>query len=179
VVGVCRAVDTNESAIRRATAIFAKYGDFIRTIIHFQAADRLDVEDLHQEFFFALIRKPVPPDVQNIKGYLYRAIVHHVVNGIRLEETYSHTLKKYAKEFKISINNQESRSAFTLEEQKETAVACLARYLRGREGQAFLLKYRDDCSILEIATKMGINKRTVSRYLSESLRKLQRGLAAE
>ena len=162
-----------------ADAIFAEYGGFIRTIIRVQAGSRLDPEDLCQEFYLTLLRKPIPADVQNMEGYLYSAIVHHVVNAIRFQERYVQNIKKYAKETRISINNEELGDAFTGEEQKHTAVARLARYLPGREAQAFVLRYRDDCSILEIATRMGINRRTVSRYLSESLRRLHRRLAAE
>jgi RNA polymerase sigma factor (sigma-70 family) len=117
--------------------------------------------------------------VENVKGYLYRTIVHHVVNAARLQESYARTLKKYAEEIEISVNNQGARIAFITDEQKNTVFAFLARYLQRRKGEAFLLKYRDDCSILEIATRMGINKRTVSRYLSESVQKLQRRLATE
>lgn len=172
-------MDTNESAIRMADAIFAEYGGFIRAVFRAQAGNRLDPEDLYQEFYFTLLRSPIPADVKNVQGYLYRAIVHHVINAARFQETYAHNIKKYAKEVRISINSEESEDAFIDEEQKHTVVIRLAQYLPGREAQAFVLKYRDNCSILEIATRMGINRRTVSRYLSESLRRLHRRLAAE
>jgi RNA polymerase sigma factor (sigma-70 family) len=162
-----------------ADAIFAEYGGFVHAIFRAQAGMKLDVEDLYQEFYLALVHKPVPAGVQNMEAYLYRAAVHHLVSAIRFQETYAQNIKKYAKETRISINNRESGSALTREEQKHTVVACLARYLPGREGQAFVLRYRDNCSIVEIATRMGINKRTVSRYLSESLRKLHRRLVTE
>jgi len=178
-MGVCRAVDTNESAIRMANAIFAEYGDFIRAIIRVQAGAKLDVEDLYQEFYLALLHKPIPANVQNMEGYLYRAIVHHVVNALRFQERYARNVQKYAKEMRISTNSKESGNAFIIDEQKHSVVARLARCLPGREAQAFVLRYGDECSILEIATRMGINRRTVSRYLSESLRRLHRRLATE
>ncbi len=177
--GIHKAVGKDDSAVWSATAIFAEYDDFIHAVIGYQANGKLEVEDLYQEFYLALLRRPVPADVQDVKKYLYRAIHHHVISAIRYRETYSNAVKKFAEETKISINNRETRSAFIDEEQKNATVDCLARHLQDREAQAFVLKYRDDCSILEIATKMGIDKRTVSRYLSESLRKLQRRLAAE
>lgn len=179
VVGARKTVGNDDSAVWSATAIFIEYDEFIRTMIRFHAKGKLDVEDLYQEFYLALLRRPVPADVQDMKRYLYRAILNHVIGAIRVRETYSNTLKKYAEEIKILINNREARSAFIDNEQKKATVDSLARLLQDREAQAFILKYRDDCSILEIATRMGIDKRTVSRYLSESLRKLQRRLVAE
>lgn len=169
----------NDAAIRGAEAIFKEHGKFIYLVLCHQAGGQLDVEDLYQEFYLVLLRKPVPSEVRDVRGYLYRALVHHVINAVRLRETYANAVRKYAVERKIPINNQDAGNAFIDEEQKNAAIAGLARQLQKREAQAFVLKYRDDCSILEIARRMGINKRTVSRYLSQSMRKLQRGLAPE
>ena len=63
--------------------------------------------------------------------------------------------------------------------QRGAALAYMVRHLREREAQAFMLKYRDNCSIGEIAARMGVERRTVSRYLSEGLKRLQRTLAIE
>lgn len=172
-------MEKSDSAVQTATAIFVEHGEFIRAMLRYQAGDRGDIEDLYQEFYLALVRKPVPADVRDVKGYLYRAIIHHVIDAVRLHKTYSHKMKKYAKETRISINNQGMRNAFIDEEYKNAAIAGLARHLQEREAQVFVLKFRDDCNIREIATRMGITRRTVSRYLSESLRKLHRRLATE
>ena len=179
VLGVRKTVEKNDSAVQRATAIFAEYGEFIRTVIRFQTGNKPDIDDLYQEFYLGLIRKPVPADVRDLRAYLYRAVINHTINAARARKTYAHTMKKYAKETRISINNQEPGNAFIDDEHTNAAVAGLVRHLPEREAQAFVLKFRDDCSILEIATRMGVNKRTVSRYLSESLRKLHRRPAAE
>jgi RNA polymerase sigma factor (sigma-70 family) len=179
VIGVHRAVEKVNPAVQAATVIFAEHGDFIRTVIRFQAGKGLDVEDLYQEFYLALIRQPVPSDVMNVRSYLYRVLIHHVIDAARRRKNYSHVLKKYAEETQISVNNRLARNAIVDEEQRSAAVTHLAGQLQDRRAQAFVLKYRDNCSLLEIAVKMGINKRTVSRYLSESLRKLRGRLAME
>jgi RNA polymerase sigma factor (sigma-70 family) len=173
VIGVQRAVEKVNTAVQAATAVFAEHGEFIRTVIRFQAGKRLDIEDLCQEFYLALIRQPVPADVTNVQSYLYRALVHHVIDAVRRRKSYSRILKKYTEETRISINNRPAGNALVDEEQRNAAVTCLAGQLQDRQAQAFILRYRDDCSLLEIAMRMGINKRTVSRYLSESLRKLR------
>lgn len=170
---------TSDSTVQKATAIFAEHEAFIRTSISIHAGDRLDPEDLYQEFYLSLIRKPIPDDVRDIRGYLYCVIRHHVINAIRSGRSYSHTVKKYAEETRISINNEGSGNAFIDEEHQTATVAGMARNLQGREAEVFTLKYRDDCNIVEIAAKMGVTRRTVSRYLSESLRKLHRRFAAE
>ncbi|MCL5282971.1 MAG: sigma-70 family RNA polymerase sigma factor [Planctomycetes bacterium] len=168
-----------DDAVRRAIAIFNEYGDFIRAVIRFQAHDRSWQEDLSQEFFLELIRRPVPADVRNPKSYLYRAIVHHILDSARARDNYRRAVKKYARNKRIPINNRSAGNALLQDtEERNATIASLTRYLQEREAQAFVLRYRDNFSIGEIARRMGVNARTVSRYLSESLRRLRETLSA-
>jgi len=171
VAGVRRKGRHGKDAVEAATAVFNEYGGFIQAVIRFQTAGKFDPEDLFQEFFLVLVHKPVPPDVRNIKSFLYRAVVNHVLDLVRRRA-------RHGQETRISINNRAARNAF-IKEEKGAAVAYMVRHLQVREAQAFVLKYRDDCSIAEIAATMGVNKRTVSRYLSEGLKKLRKTMAIE
>jgi len=170
-----------DPAVVAATAAFTQYGDVIRAAIRFQAGDKLDHEDLYQEFYLSLVRRPLPEDVRDVRSYLYRAVLNYVTSVLRQQRNDSQRLRKYVEETEISINNEPAGDAFIVEEdeQRNVVVARLAGQLQERLAQAFVLKYRDDCSILEIAVRMGVNRRTVSRYLSESVHKLRRRLAAE
>lgn len=178
VAGVRRNGKLGGDPVRRAAEVFKEYGDFIRAIIRFQTHNRSPEEDLFQEFFLALIRKPVPAEVQNLKSYLYRAVVNHIVDSVRVRESYHRAVKKYAKETKISVNTRPPGNVLLDDtEERNVTIAYFARHLQGREAQAFVLRYRDNCSIGEIAANMGVNARTVSRYLSGSIRKLRKTLA--
>ena len=168
-----------QEPVRTAADIVTRHGGFIRGVIRFQNCSRFDEEDVFQEFFLMLVRKPVPPDVRCLRSYLYKAIIHHVVDLIRHQVCYRRYLKEYAEEVRISINNRPAGNAFDDRRQRDAALAYMVRHLREREAQAFMLKYRDNCSIGEIAARMGVERRTVSRYLSEGLKRLQRTLAIE
>lgn len=168
-----------EETVRAAADIVTRHGGFIRGVIRFQNCSRFDEEDVFQEFFLMLLRKPVPPDVRRLRSYLYKAIVHHIVDLIRHQVCYRRNLKKYAEEIRISINNRSAGNAVKQGRQRDAALAYMVRHLREREAQAFMLKYRDNCSIGEIAARMGVERRTVSRYLSEGLKRLQRTWAIE
>jgi len=175
-------VQSNEGrggdAVRAAAEIFHTHGGFIRAVIRFQAHNRSEEDDLFQEFFLTLIRKPVPAHVRNIKGFLYRAVVNHVVDSVRRRENYRRLVKKYVEKTGIPINNGPAGNVFIEDaEEKDAIVAYFARHLQEREAQAFVLRYRDNYSISEIAAKMGVSVRTVSRYLSEGLRRLRKTLA--
>ncbi len=177
--GVDRQGDGEGRTTRPVTDIFDEYADFIRAVIHFQACGRFDEEDFFQEFFLLLVHKPVPMGVRNVKGYLYRAITHHVVDLIRRQQCYRRNLKKYSRETRISINNRPAENALIDDDQRAAVLAYVIRHLHEREAEAFTLKYRDNCTIPEIAARMGVDKRTVSRYLSDGLKRLQRTLAIE
>jgi RNA polymerase sigma factor (sigma-70 family) len=180
VAGVDGKDKDRKEAVQAATAVFTEYGAFIRAVIRFQAAGKFDPEDLFQEFFLALVHKPMPLEVRNIKSFLYRAVINYVVDVARRQAGHERKIKKYTEQSRISINNRAARNAFIVEQENEdTAVAYMVRHLQVREAQAFILKYRDNCSIAEIAATMGVNKRTVSRYLSEGLKKLRKTIAIE
>ncbi len=174
-----REAGQTDPAVAAATAVFTQYGDVIRAAIRFQAGNKLDHDDLYQEFYLSLIHRPLPADVRDIRSYLYRAVLNYVTSALRHRRNESQHFKKYVEETEISIYNEPAKDAFIEDEQRNVTVSRLAGQLQERLARAFVLRYRDDCSIFEIADKMGVNRRTVSRYLSESVDKLRRRLAAE
>lgn len=171
--------ENRKEAVRKAAALFAAYGSFIRAVIHFQAKNQFREDDLYQAFFLSLVHKPMPVDVRNVKGYLYRAIIHDVIDSTRRLDRHQHCLAEYAQEIRISINKSTPGDAIVMRDERESAFRCLTRQLRQREAEAVMLRYRDGYSIDEIASQMGVDKRTVSRYLSAALRRLRRDLAIE
>ena len=177
--GSDREAKKTDPAVQAATALFFQYEDLIRTTIRFHAGSKLDPEDLFQEFYLSLICRPLPADVRDIRSYLYRAATNYVTSQLRRQRSYSHHQKKYAQEAENSIYNRPPRDALVEDEQRNVTITRLAGLLQQRLGQAFVLKHRDGYNILEIAVRMGVHRRTVSRYLSESAEKLRRRLAAE
>jgi RNA polymerase sigma factor (sigma-70 family) len=171
--------ENRKEAVRKAGALFAAYGSFIRAVIHFRAKNQFREDDFYQAFFLSLVRKPVPADVRNVKGFLYRAITHDIIDFTRRQDKHQHCLAEYAQEIRISINKSTPEDAIVLRDEREPAFRCLTRQLRQREAEAVVLRYRDGYSIAEIASEMGVDKRTVSRYLSAGLRQLRRDLAVE
>jgi RNA polymerase sigma factor (sigma-70 family) len=171
--------ECREGPSAAAARIFAEYGDFIRTVLYFRVRNLARVEDLFQELFLKFVEQPIPADVVNIKGYLYQTIVNDTVDLMRRQEKYRRHMRKYAEEVRISIHKRPSQDAIEETEERSSRFAYLVRQLRRREAQVVTLRYRDNCTIAEIAQKMGVHKRTVSRYLTSGMRELRRMLAIE
>lgn len=166
-------------AVAAAVRVFAEHGNFIRNIIRLRVRDVSRREDLFQELFLRLVDLPVPSDVQNVRGYLYRTIVRDAIDLAREQEQERRHLKKYSKRNRIFIYKRPPRNAIAEETEKGSVFACLIEQLCRREAQVMTLRYRDNYSIPEIAAEIGIDRRSVSRYLTSGLRELRRQLAVE
>jgi RNA polymerase sigma factor (sigma-70 family) len=179
VAGADKKAGNKAEAVAAAGVVFRDYGGFIRAVIRFQGGRRFETEDLFQGFFLVLVRKPVPPEVRNVKSFLYRSIVNYILDLVRKNASYRRNLQEYAEKARILINNRPAGNAFVKVTERSTMITHLAHMLQNREAEAFVLKYRDNYTLAEIAAAMGVDRRTVSRYLSAGLRKLRENAASE
>ncbi|MHC4790492.1 MAG: RNA polymerase sigma factor [Planctomycetota bacterium] len=159
--------------VERAAEIFAEYGDFILAVIRYQVNNDDLSEDLFQDFFLSLASKPLPAGIKNVKSYLYRAITNDIVDAARRVENYQTLLHKYACNLDFSINKSKPENALIDIEQINKLVGIIKGWLPHSEAQAMTLRYKYNHSIEEVAEKMNVSKRSVSRYLSAGLSKVR------
>jgi RNA polymerase sigma factor (sigma-70 family) len=165
--------------VARAAEIFSKYGDFIRAVIYYHVKNDAQADDLFQDFFLSLVSKPIPADIQNVKGYLYKAITNDIVDAVRRVEKYKTRMDKYAECFNYSVNNNRPENAFVETEQTNKMFRLIEGWLRHSEAQAITLRYRNSYNIKEVAKKMHVNNRTISRYISAGLSKVRQFLTVK
>lgn len=156
-----------------AARIFAEYGDFIYCIIRSEVKDEAQADDLYQDFFVSLVSNPVPVDAQNIKGYLYRAIINDIADAGRRTKRYKILMNKYADYLNFSINKNGSSDAFINEGQINEIFRVVGEQLSPTEAKAMALRYRNGCNIKETAKKMNVKKETVNRYICMGLKKIR------
>jgi RNA polymerase sigma factor (sigma-70 family) len=156
-----------------ATKIFAEYGDFIHMVIFSQVKNEARTDDIFQDFFLFLVRKPMPQDVKNIKGYLYRAITNDIIDATRRVNKYSYHVHKYKEYPNHSINKRTPENAFIDVEETNKMLVLIKGRLTNSQYQAMALRYRTDHSIKEVAKKMGVKSTSVSRYISIGLKKIR------
>lgn len=167
------------SNVARAAEIFSEYGDFIRTVIHYKVKNEAWASDLFQDFFLSLVSKPIPTGVQNVRSYLYRAIINDIVDATRRVEKYKTRMNKYAECLNYSINKNNPENALIEVEETDKTFKLIEGWLRRSETQAISLRYRDNYNIKEVAKKMYVNNRTVSRYISAGLSKIRQFLTVK
>lgn len=159
--------------------IFVEYGSFIRAVIGSQVKNEAQVDDIFQDFFLSLIYKPVPKGVKNIKSYLYRAIINDIVDAARRAEKYQARIEKYSEKLNYSINNADHENALIEKEQLDKMFALIKGRLPSSQSLAITLRYKEHHNIKEVAEKMGVNNRSVSRYVSVGLKKVRHFLTAK
>ena len=159
-----------------AAEIFAEYGDFIYMVIFSQVKNKARIDDIFQDFFLSLVRKPIPQDVKNIKGYLYRAITNDIIDATRRVERYRNHMHKYSKHLDRPINKRTPEDAFICVEEISKMFELIKGRLRNNEFQAITLRHKDHYNIKDVAKKMDVKRTSVSRYISEGLRKIRKFL---
>jgi RNA polymerase sigma factor (sigma-70 family) len=162
------------SNVERAAQTFCEYGDFILAVIHYQSGNHVQADDLLQDFFLSLVSKPVPSGIQNVKGYLYRAITNDIADAARRVKKYRALMHKYAESLDYSVNKSTPENALIETEEMNKTFKLIEGYLPRSQAQAITFRYRDNCDIKEVSKKMRINHRSVSKYISAGLRKIRR-----
>ena len=160
------------SNVDRAAEIFSKYEDFILAVIRYRVGNNAQADDLFQDLFLSLVSKPIPPGIQNIKSYLYKAITNDIIDAARRVENYKTLMHKYFESIDYSINKNTPENALIKKEELDKMLALIKGRLPHSEAQVITLRFRDNFSIKEIAQKMHVNSRTVSRYISVGLSKV-------
>jgi RNA polymerase sigma factor (sigma-70 family) len=159
--------------VERAAEIFSEYGNFILAVIRNQVGNNSQANDLFQDFFLSLVYKPISPDIQNIKSYLYRAITNDIIDAARRVEKYKTLTHKYAECLDYSINKSSPENALIETEEINKMFKLIGGQLPRSEAEAITFRLRDNFSIKEVAKRMHVNSRTVSRYISAGLSKVR------
>jgi RNA polymerase sigma factor (sigma-70 family) len=159
------------SNVERATGIFDKYGDFIRSVIRFHIRNEPEAEDVFQDFFLFLVAKPIPVEVENVKGFLYKLVCDTVKDAYRRMNRYQSRIHRYTRRNLRVAENRPETELISVEEAKKM-FDLIERQLPPHEAKAVTLRYRENCNTGEAAEMLGVKQRSVSRYVSVGLKKV-------
>jgi RNA polymerase sigma factor (sigma-70 family) len=161
------------SNVERAAQVFEKYSDFIRSVICFHVKSEAEAEDVFQDLFLLLVAKPIPKDVQNVGGYLYKVITQAAKDTFRSIDRYQTRIRRYAKYNQRTIERRPENVIMDIEEAKNM-FELIERRLPPPQALALTLKYRDGYDTPEVAREMRVKPRSVSSYASAGLEKIRR-----
>ena len=171
--------NNKKNNLELASQIFIEYGDFIHSVIYAKVQNDEKADDIYQDFFLSTVYKPIPPEIKNIKGFLYRAIINDITDAHRRVDRYKTNIQKYNQKIKTLINKTPSENAFKEKEEIKEMLRLIHEQLPSSCSQAIILRFGDNLSIKEVAKKMNVKSSSVSRYISTGLKKLQRLLTGK
>lgn len=161
-----------DSGLGKTEKLFAEYGEFILSVLQAKVRDSEVVDDLFQDLFLSLVRKPLPDDIKNIKAYLYRSIINDIIDYTRRTK-YSKLETSYD-ELQCNIATDAcAEKDLSNKEQAGKIYNLIDRKLPSSESTAVKLRYKENQDISEIAERMNITKRSVARYVSSGLRTIR------
>jgi RNA polymerase sigma-70 factor (ECF subfamily) len=154
--------DNCRDNVESASQIIAEYGDFIWAIAFAEVKNRDQADDIFQDFFLSL----------------YRAINNDIADATRRVQKYRAHINKYSQKITYSINKSNSKNALE-EEQINRMFDIIKEQLPRSSAQAIILRYRDGQNTREVAEKMGVKSKSISRYISTGLKKIRQHLAGK
>ncbi len=159
--------------IRYITDIFKENRLFIRKVISSKVSDSDTAEELFQELFVKLILRKLPDSIEDMQSFLYVAITRLAIDRREKENKYKEMLDKYRSEM-YDFERVETEELFVREEQMRQVYHIIDGKLGPREADAVRLRYEGQMNIPEVATSLGIKKRSASRYISVALSKISK-----
>lgn len=156
-----------------AAEVFGKYGDEILAVIRFNVDDPSRANDIFQDFFISLVRKPVPSHIKDVRGYLYKAVTNDVIDSSRRTRNRQNNAQEYAYHHKHCISQDNPQDMMIHAEETERMLDLIEKHLPKREARVFLKRYENGLSTDDTAKKLSLTKRTVSQYLSIAMKKVR------
>lgn len=157
-----------------AAEVFGKYGDEILAVIRFNVDDQSRANDIFQDFFVSLVRKPIPSHIQDVRGYLYKAVTNDVIDFSRRTRKRQNNAQKYAYIHKHCISQENPQDLMIHAEETERMLRLIENNLPKREARVFLRRCSDGLNTADTAKKLRLTRRTVSHYLSIATKKVRR-----
>jgi RNA polymerase sigma factor (sigma-70 family) len=155
--------------VELAKQLFLEQGEFIHSVIRYIASNNEYIDDLFHDLFLFFAAKPIPNDVLNIRGYLYKVILDKVRDWQRSHIRYQTKIRHYSE-----VKSKQQTTLYREAEQYENAqkiLSLIEKHLSKTEVKAITLRYKDQYAIKEVAKEMNIKPRSVSRYISVGLKK--------
>jgi RNA polymerase sigma-70 factor (ECF subfamily) len=156
-------------------AIFREHYSLIYRTAYSVTGSSQDAEDVLQDLFLWLIRKGIPPDIRDIKAYLYRAAVNAsltIVKSRRREISHDE-----AERGKLQVVAGVNSDAEGDSAERALLMASIAQ-LDPRSVEMLILRYEHDYSDAAIAKLLGTSRGVVAVALHRARARLKKIIRA-
>lgn len=159
----------------------AQHDRWLRTILAARLRDREAVEEVLQEVALAAVRQAAPiQDDSKVAPWLYRLAVTHVLLHRRKVGRRRKLTERFVERVPPSEHDTESPDplAWLLADERRVLLRQALAQLPARDAEILLLKYTEDWSYHQIASRLGISHSAVETRLHRARARLRTELAA-
>ncbi len=156
-----------------AAEVFGRYGGDIRAMISFNVKDKSKADDMFQSFFISLVRNPVPPDIDDIKAYLYRAVLNDLHDVFRRTQIHQESVEKYLEARRYETEYEAPEGRVVQADQTREMFRLIGCRLPKHQAMVVTHRFQNGLSTKDTAKKMRLSRRSVYRYLSTAKKKLR------
>ena len=170
------APESLQERVDAAGDLFSEHGTAIYMMITLHLNDKSLADDLYQELFLSVVKKPLPKGLETPLTYLWRVIANDVTDTMRKRSSYNKLLQKHVNRL-LDSDSDDRHVATPLQilvskEERCQLINVIHENLYACEANVLVEKLNHGSSTREIAAKLGLKDRSVSHYLSTGLKKL-------
>lgn len=156
-----------------ANHLFKEHEAFIRSVIGFAIQNPSETDDFFQELYLYFVRKPPLEEIRNLKGFLYRVIIDRAKDWHRRQSRRQQKRYQLVHQIRQEQTDERAESDFFQREEARELFHQIERHLQENEAKAILYRYKHDYTLDETAREMGLQPKTISRYVSVGLKKIR------
>ena len=161
-------VATGEDLSSEFEALYREHYALIYRTAYSITGSRPDAEDVLQTIFLRLLRRALPPDLENNpQGYLYRAAVNLSLNILRARTR--RTMTELVEDLPTPLPDASEPD----DEMRRRLLQAIAG-LRPRAVEILILRYEHDRSDAEIAKMLGTSRGTIAVTLYRTRARLKK-----
>lgn len=166
--------DTGEIMV---AALVASHGTQLRRFLLSRVRNNADVPDLVQEVYLRMLRIPDHDAIRSPEAYLF-TVAQHVAHQHAIRRS-SVTPPAELQEMLVKLADLPADPASELSaEQSLRELEHALERLSPSERATFLYHRRDGLTLQEIATRLGVSRQMVKKYLAKAVMELRRQLHA-
>lgn len=159
--------------VTAALQVFSEHGKAISSMLAYHVKDPSTAEDLYQDLFVSLVRRPIPEHVKTPLSYLWRAVVNDMKDAGRKRASYEGMRERYRLRSSNGVATDDPYATLEVQERIERLVLLVQKHLRPHEARAVLDRYVFCKSLSDSAKDSKVRVRTLSRYICTGVKTLR------
>ena len=162
-----------QERVEQAGEFFLQHGERIRAIVGYVAQDEDRADDLYQEFYLSLVKRPLPSDIKDMDNYLFTVLLNSARGQRRRDRQYRECVQKYAQDRGEPVAQCDIADVVARTDEVNRIFRVAKKVLGRREFEAVQLRYYEGQDNQDVGRQLGLKANTIARYLWSGIEKIR------